>query len=434
MNNLFISKKEQPSFSTSTYLESLLMYLLLQDLITENTYKNIINDLILLLATSIDKYTGGLNSSVSIDIARNINRSNLYILNYYLKNKSLEESTNLLLTTDIKTIYKYAVTEMEKPLAKTKMFYNVIFLSNLIETSNYFYNSTLKDAIPAFFQNYNYIYDAENIIITADYRPYLVLNNLSGIDFINAYLKYLNYENLFLNHFSSSKIEILLKKLYDNYEELPINIFETVFTVTLLLAYFNKDIFSLNIETIQEPLELLPETITKEDFISKLAMSYKKIKEFLKLEQSITNYLDKCFSNITKKLTKHFETSSLKSLLEQNNTNISYYSAAAMPESDYANLLNEIEQNKDSLVEQIKEKVTSFYDLLKILADLDLEEKDLNKIFATLEIIEIMALKKWYNDYDEDSYILKCLNNYIYTRSLKEQEIVNKSYHQIIIE
>lgn len=87
------------------------------------------------------------------------------------------------------------------------------------------------------------------------------------------------------------------------------------------------------------------------------------------------------------------ETSSLKSLLEQNNTNISYYSAAAMPESDYANLLNEIEQNKDSLVEQIQEKVTSFYDLLKILTDLDLEEKDLNKIFATLEIIEIMALK-----------------------------------------
>lgn len=45
-----------------------------------------------------------------------------------------------------------------------------------------------------------------------------------------------------------------------------------------------------------------------------------------------------------------------------------------------------------------------------------------------------MTLKKWYNEYDEDSYILKCLNNYIYTRSLKEQEIINKSYHQIIIE
>lgn len=87
------------------------------------------------------------------------------------------------------------------------------------------------------------------------------------------------------------------------------------------------------------------------DFISKLAMSYKETKEVLKLEQSITSYLDKCFSNITKKLTKHFETSSLKSLLEQNNSNISYYSATAMPESDYANLLNEIEQNKDSLVE-----------------------------------------------------------------------------------
>lgn len=240
MNNLFISKKLPQSFPTSTYLESLLMYLLSQNLITENTYKSIINDLILLLATSIDKYTGGLNSSVPMDIVRNINRSNLYILNSYLKNKSLEENIKLLLTADIKIIYKYAVTEIEKSLTKTKMFYKVIFLSNLIDTSNYFYNSTLKDAIPAFFQNYNYIYDAENIIITADYRPYLVLNNLSGIDFINVYLKYLNYENLFLNHFSSSKIEILLKKLYDNYEELPINIFETVFTVTLLLLILIK--------------------------------------------------------------------------------------------------------------------------------------------------------------------------------------------------
>lgn len=434
MNNLFISKKEQPSFPTSTYLESLLMYLLSQDLITENTYKSIINDLILLLATYIDKYTGGLNSSVSIDIARNINRSNLYILNYYLKNKSLEESTNLLLTTDIKTIYKYAVTEMEKSLAKTKMFYNVIFLSNLIETKNYFYNSTIKDAIPAFFQSYNYIYDAENIIITADYRPYLVLNNLSGIEFINDYLKYLNYENLFLNHFSPSKIENLLKKLYNNYEELPINIFEIVFTATLLLAYFNKDILSLNIETLQEYLEHLPEVTTKEIFISKLNKSHKEIKKTLKLEKSTTTYLDKCFASIIKKLTKHFETSSLKSLLEQDNNTISYHSAPSISERAYTNFLNEIEQSKDSLVELIKEKVTSFYDLLKILTDLDLEEKDLNKIFATLEIIEIMALKKWYNDYDEDSYILKCLNNYIYTRSLKEQEIINKSYYQIIIE
>ncbi len=434
MNNSLISKEHSKSFSTSTYLESLLMYLLSQNLITESTYENIINDLILLLATSIDKYTGGLNSSVSIDIARNINRSNLYILNSYLRNKSLEENTKLLLTTDIKTIYKYAVSEIEKSLTKTKMFYKVIFLSNLIGTKNYFYNSTLKDGIPAFFQNYNYIYDAENIIITADYRPYLVLNNLSGIDFINTYLKYLNYENLFLKHFSSAKIENLLKKLYNNYEELPINIFEIVFTVTLLLTYFDKNIFSLNIKTLQEPLEHLPETITKEVFTSKLKKSYKKLKEALKLEQSTISYLDKCFPNIMKKLTKHFETSSLKSLLEQNNITISYHSAPGMQESAYTHLLKELEQNKDSLVEQIKEKITSFYDLLKILDDLDLEEKYLNKIFATLEIIEIMALKKWYNDYDEDSYILKCLNNYIYTRSLKEQKIINKSYHQIIIE
>ena len=79
------------------------------------------------------------------------------------------------------------------------MFYNTIFKNNLIKTNNYFYNTTLKEGIKAFFKIYNFSYDACNINITADYEP-LNRPNLYGIEFISKYLEYINYENIFVRN------------------------------------------------------------------------------------------------------------------------------------------------------------------------------------------------------------------------------------------
>ena len=69
-----------------------------------------------------------------------------------------------------------------------KIFYNTIFKNNMINTKNYYYNSTLYEGINIFFKKYNYSYDSTNYIITVDYNTYILKSNYLGIEFINDYL------------------------------------------------------------------------------------------------------------------------------------------------------------------------------------------------------------------------------------------------------
>lgn len=45
--------------------------------------------------------------------------------------------------------------------------------------------------------NYKHIYDAKDKCILVEYNSYLKIDNLYGIEFINKYLEYINYENIF---------------------------------------------------------------------------------------------------------------------------------------------------------------------------------------------------------------------------------------------
>ena len=152
-----------------------------------------------LLKFKIEKYTGCLTSSVTIKTFKNINDSNLWIIGLYLKQYKKDKIIDILLKEDINNIYNKSEEYLKDKINKTKMFYNTIFKNNLIKTNNYFYNTTLKEGIKAFFKIYNFSYDACNINITADYEP-LNRPNLYGIEFISKYLEYINYENIFVRN------------------------------------------------------------------------------------------------------------------------------------------------------------------------------------------------------------------------------------------
>ena len=49
---------------------------------------------------------------------------------------------------------------------KTKLFYNTIFVNNMLDVNNYFYNTTLKDGIKCFFKKYDYL--NVNILLYSD--------------------------------------------------------------------------------------------------------------------------------------------------------------------------------------------------------------------------------------------------------------------------
>ncbi len=429
MNNIIdIEKLIEEEIDTNNYIESLLNLSIKYKYITDEQRDNIIYKFLMIISKTIKLYTGQLTSSVPISLFKNISNSNMYIVSLYLKDKRIKEQINILISESADNIYNQSIKFLEEYINKTKLFYNVIFINNIVPINNYFYNSTLKDGIKSFFKLYNF-YDAKNIIITADYECLIGRPNLFGIEFINKYLEYINYENIFLRKFNYIKQENLLKKLYSNYEDLPINIFEIIFTFCLVLEYLNKDIYDLNI------LDIDVEKIYNDDnYINNLDKAYNNLKNKWKFDDKTNKYLDKCKVIIINKIIYHYKNNTLHILLgEKESRVINYIVNPKMCDKKYNDLIVSLKEVHDNeRINIIKENINSLFDIVDIISDIDFNDTELFSLFSSLNIIEIMVLKNYFKDM-EDSYIFKILNRYIMTKNIKEQNIINENYIYIEI-
>lgn len=107
MNNLIdINTLLKDDIDNNNYIESLLNSLKKHELITVTDYENIIMKLIQLLSFQIKRYTGDMTSSVPISVAKNLNTSNLWIIGFYLKDKSIDESIDNLINKDINYLFE----------------------------------------------------------------------------------------------------------------------------------------------------------------------------------------------------------------------------------------------------------------------------------------------------------------------------------------
>ena len=429
MNNIIdIEKLIKEKIDTNNYIESLLNLSIKHKYITNEQRDNIIYKFLIIISKTIKLYTGQLTSSIPISIFKNISNSNMYIVALYLKDKSIKEQINILISESANNIYIKSIKFLEEYINKTKLFYNVIFINNILPLNNYFYNSTLREGIKNFFKLYNF-YDAKNIVITADYDCLIGRPNLFGIEFINKYLEYINYENIFLKKFNYIKQENLLKKIYINYKDLPINIFEVIFTFCLILEYFNKDIYELNILDID-----IEKIYNDNNYINNLDKAYENLKNELRFDKKTNKYLDKCKVIIINKIIYHYKNKTLHILLcENENKFINYIVNPKMSDKRYNDLINSLKKRHDNeRIGIIKESINSLFDIVDIISDVDFNENELFLIFSSLNIIEIMVLKNYFKDM-EDSYIFKILNRYIMTKSIKEQNVINENYIYIKI-
>lgn len=313
MNNL--------SFNTiidyNNYTISLINHCYKNKIISYEEMNKIYNKLLDLLYYKCMHYNSGLISTVKVNILKNINDSNMFTLNLYLKEFNIYDGISLLLNNEIISLYNKSYSKLIEYVNKTKMFYKIIFLKNIIKTNNYYYNSTLKEGIKSFFKLYNSSYYSDRLIISVDYECALGRLNFNGIEFINKYLEYINYENIYCKCFNYEKIDMMLKMKYINYENIVINIFSDVFLVSLLLRYLDKDIYSLNIDDID--LDILYNDIKdKEFFKDKLYISFISIKRDLFLDDNVNKYLDKYYYKFYKTILYFTCSKELEKLLGKN--------------------------------------------------------------------------------------------------------------------
>lgn len=313
MNSLFLNNK----IDSNKYVESLIKYCYINKIITYDEVNKILNKLLELLYYKCNHYNSGLVSTIKIDNLKNINDSNMFTLSLYLKEFNIYDAINILLNDDIISLYDKSYSKLLSYISKTKMFYRVLFLKKMIRTHNYYYNSTLNEGIKSFFKVYNSSYYSDRLIIGIDYECALERPNLSGIEFINKYLEYLNYENVFCRRFNYRNIDMMLKKKYIKYEELVINIFSDVFLISLLLRYLDKDIYSLNIDLI-DLNKIYNDSIDIVKFRNKIYKCFLSIKEEFKFSKEVNNYLDKYYSKAIKTIIYFIYSKELEKLVGKN--------------------------------------------------------------------------------------------------------------------
>lgn len=422
------------SIDSDNYISALLQTLLKNKIISLDKYSDIASNFSKLLIKKINCYTGGLTSTLDIKVAQNIYSSILWTMGLYLGQKNIEESIYKLVDLPLDDLYNLSLNNLNEIVSKTHLFYKLIFMKSLIKTNNYFYNATLKDGIEGFFKIYNPSYDSESIFITLDYEPFIQRSNLIGIECIREYLYYINYENIFCNNFSYQKIDSLLRKIYINYKELPINIFEVIFTICIILKYLDISIYNLNVYDIDINILYNNFRINRRKYYDDLKKSYIYLKEELKFDSNTENYLDKCSCIAIEKIVYYTKNNNLNILLgKKQNKEINYIPNPRMSDSKFNELVELIRKSSDQEKIHIIRNIDSIFDVIDVLKSIELSLKELFNLFNNFKIIELMVLKKWYNDNDDDSIIFLVLNKYICTKTIKYQNIINKNYDFIVI-
>lgn len=429
------------NLSGEFYLNSILQEAYTCGLLSESDLENIQLQCISLLSYKCERYNMGESSSIRIETAESIMKSNLYSIGLYLKTlQDPDYAAAELKEVKISELYEKGRKLVDTRFQEAKRIYNLV-QKNKLDTKNHSYNSTLsEDGIGSFFKSYNLEYEAHDIPASIDYQLCNPVNDLAGIEYIHKYLENLYLENEFCMNFAAENIHHLLYGYDKGYADLLINFFEQVLTAALGCSLANRDIRELSIS--KEGIQRLYEKLLKYDNHTIMLIIHKTTEDIFK-ELNITNpsmqrYIERSLPKIASNIENALNLNNLsKVFITPINPNlepiIHFESSAKMDDEEYRRLIEELIRCRYSSdkVDLIKEKVKSFDDLEDILLDAQLEEEEFISLFNTLGDVEIAAMIKRHPfestiqavDLSEAEQIVRSyLENYIKQLPSKRQE------------
>ncbi|WP_430884583.1 DUF6179 domain-containing protein [Fusibacter sp. JL216-2] len=176
-------------------------------------------------------YTGSQSTSLSNERMEQVVRSWFYVLDLYMDTFLNEDFIDEILEKRVKTIYEDAYAYIQIYIQETKYLYRDIEAVR-IPIDNHVYEDTFTRAVPDFFSNYNFKYDAESLVSDIDYPLIFDFMDTKGIRYIRSYLETFKVENEACLYFQPSQVYSVLKdyslKSRVPLKDLPTNHFEPI--------------------------------------------------------------------------------------------------------------------------------------------------------------------------------------------------------------
>ncbi len=440
-----ISSIDRSKLDEEFYFQSLLEEAYSCKMLLDTDIEKIQFECIELLAYKTERYNSGDSSSIPIEIAESIMKSNLYTIGICLKSfDCADDALKTLKDTKILDLYNKGRKCIDSKLKTANHIFTMV-MQNKLDTYNHTYNDTIIGGIKGFFKIYNPDYEAQEIHITADYPLCNPIENLVGIEFIQRYLEAIYYENMFCSYFSSEDIHHLLSGYDEGYRSLIINIFEQILTNGIGCKLAGIAAKGLNISEAEiECLNRILSEKSKADLAKMILDANKDLQdEFSIKDISLEHYMEKSLPKIISNVYHGVKEDMLDKVFialkyPELNPKINFSFGKKMDDEQYRNIIEEIRQCRftSDKIAIIKDKIHSLADLEDLLIDAELTSREVTSIMNELEIVEIAALAKRHPfkpdieavDLSESEQEFRlCLHNYILGQSLEWQNWVLKS-------
>ncbi|AQS06865.1 DUF6179 domain-containing protein [Clostridium beijerinckii] len=415
MDNYIIDRNDtiENLLSKEHYFQSLLQVLHSNDILNNKELENIQVQILGILRETANYYTKAESYSVRVEVAEQIMLSIYYTIGSFLKGKtSIKEKITLIKENAM----KYLFSEGEKVL-KIKIEESKELLKNVqkskLKTSNYAYIDTIDYGIPLFFIEYDSRFAAHEMQGSIDYPLAIDEMELVGIEYINEYLRKIDFENQFCSHFDIYEIENLLKSFDKNSDHILINIFELVLTNYLGCMVLGKRGITLDItDTERRYLKNKLGELKEEEFNEVISRIVECIcQEFNINDINFINYINKTIYKIMPSIKKNIENNKLENTFitfkNADENLIRYEDGESLENSRFKDITEEIRDcdKVDDKIQIIRKEIHSLRDLVDVLGSDCIFNYEFIEIFKVLDDFEISLLLKYIpNDSVMDVY------------------------------
>lgn len=405
MDNYIIDRNDniENLLSKEHYFQSLLQALHSNDILNNKELENIQVQILDILRETANYYTKAESYSVRVEVAEQIMLSIYYTIGSFLKGKtSIKERITLIKENTM----KYLFSEGEKVL-KIKIEESKELLKNVqkskLKTSNYAYIDTIDYGIPLFFMEYDSRFAAHEIQGSIDYPLAIDEMELVGIEYINEYLRKIDFENQFCSHFDIYEIENLLKSFDKNSDHILINIFELVLTNYLGCMVLGKRGITLDItDTERRYLKNKLGKLKEEEFNEVISRIVEDIcQEFTINDKNFINYINETIYKIMPSIKKNIENNKLENTFitfkNADENLIRYEDGESLENSRFKDITEEIRDcdKVDDKIQIIRKEIHSLRDLVDVLGSDCIFDYEFIEIFKVLDDFEISLLIKY---------------------------------------
>lgn len=301
MNNIVaIHLIDENRLDQRHYFKSLTEYAYFCGILTQNNIARLQSELLSLLAEQTERLTNGKSSSIPKEKAQELLSSAIFTIGLFLKScDSADKAAEALRTASVRYMFDEGLEIVRNKMVISHRIQKKI-AANLLKTPNVYYRSTIIDGINGFFKLYTPQFSAHEIHITADYSTLAARPELDGIEFIEKYLRYIEAENFFCKIFDENDIDRLMRKVSPDYENCPINIFESVLLCSLGLIISGK--YPKFLDLSEADIKKLSSVFNKKrrnDISETLKNAVNLLLKSEKVPQKCVGYIMQCIPKLT---------------------------------------------------------------------------------------------------------------------------------------